>query len=159
MDEPDKPKEYIASQRVKYVRKREDDSQSSQLKIVQYFDETKLSDPTSAVDKHFADDGGREEDFLCITCRQPFNSLKDKLPYILPCEHNVCRECIQDCAKNGRDFFCPIDEFHMDDVTQAKVNENLFREVKLRERRLKLEADLGERQRIATAERVIKNAN
>lgn len=81
----DRPKEMQHVGVVSYVPKCPGSDSASQLKIVNHFEETKISDPTTANEKTLADDWDRADEFVCIACRKPFNSLQDRLPYTLPC--------------------------------------------------------------------------
>jgi len=141
LDEEKREKKIKKYETVIVRPKRENDPASSKLTIIQHLEETDYSLPTDNANLRFADDVTADQDirFKCVKCRLEFNSLQSKLPFSLPCSHNVCSDCASTAQAN--EFTCPRDQYFLGSTTDLKMNENLFREVKLRERRLKREND------------------
>ena len=74
-DVEDKAKELQHVGVVTYVPRRPDSDSASQLKIINHFEETKVSDPTAGNEKTLAEDWDRADEFACVGCKKPFNSL------------------------------------------------------------------------------------
>jgi hypothetical protein len=126
---------------------------------VQHFDETDYGVPTEAANKKIGHTLDEELRFMCVVCSQPFSAMNSKLPYLVPCQHNVCSDCANKTQSIGHDFTCPKDHYFLQNVDDLKINENLLREIKLKERRLKKEREEEERKKIEMAERAIQLEN
>jgi hypothetical protein len=56
------------------------------------------------------------------------------MPFMLPCRHNACIDCIrQSIDIDNINFDCPIDNCFIVKVSEAKENRDLFTKVSLKE--------------------------
>jgi len=66
--------------------------------------------PDSRLDKKIVQNWDEVDPYSCVSCGMPFDSMKDRLPYLMPCRHNACIHCLREKLVEQRvDFDCPID--------------------------------------------------
>ena len=94
--------------KTKYVQKRQE-ANASQFKVVNHVDQERNTFATSQIERTISDEWDRAEEYICVKCKEPFNSLKDRIPYMLPCQHNACETCIKKGDEDRTDFACPVD--------------------------------------------------
>ena len=92
----------------------------------------------SHLENTIEDPWDRAEEYTCVKCKELFSSIKDKVPYMLPCQHNACGVCILKGEDGRKEFVCPIDFVIIDGIHMAERNSSLFQKVKERERHLAL---------------------
>lgn len=109
---------------------------TKELKVINHLEQTEETVPDSRINENMVQTWDDADEFVCISCKRPFNSLKDLLPYMLPCQHNACQECIKEKEEIGANFECPIDNCFIDRIDQAEFNNQLFKKVKIRERKI-----------------------
>ena len=91
------------------------------------------------MDQNAEEDHDRAEDYQCLSCKKPYDSKRDRVPYMLPCQHNVCDSCIVEGDEGkGQEFTCPKDYTTISGLINAERNNALFMKVKLRERKFAL---------------------
>ena len=70
----------------------------SRLEIIDHVrDETP---PDSKLEFNIVDRWDEVDPYSCVTCQLPFDSKVGRLPYLLPCRHNACLNCLKDCLEN-----------------------------------------------------------
>ena len=69
----------------------------------------------------FSEDQKDDDDIRCPKCMYYFSSITK--PYILPCNHNICLDCIDLLIKEANTF-CPLcnNKFNQDDRNNFQVN-------------------------------------
>jgi hypothetical protein len=75
--------------------------------------------------------------FLCIICKKAFDSMIGRMPYSLPCQHNVCMDCVLEGINSEQgELVCPIEGAFLNRIEEAVYNKELFQLVKTKEREL-----------------------
>ena len=63
---------------------------------------------------------------MCENCKETFN-LGNKIPYLLPCGHTLCRNCIEKIWEKQKKLKCPFDQIeHINHIDSLPRNEILI---------------------------------
>lgn len=93
------------------------------------------STPDALLEYNIVDRWDERDPYSCVTCNLPFDALVDRIPYTLPCNHNVCINCLKDALEQQRiDYECPVDNCFVTNLGEVKENRDLFSKVKSRAR-------------------------
>ena len=73
--------------------------------------------------------------YRCISCYRYYDSMLAREPYLLPCGHNSCLDCITHALEVEKtELTCWIEGSFVYRMSDIKKNKDLYRLVKLRER-------------------------
>ncbi len=59
---------------------------------------------------------------MCENCKKLFD-LKENLPYLIPCGHTLCQNCLNSIEFNNNKMKCPIDS-HIYEIMKEKIPKN-----------------------------------
>jgi len=108
------------------------------LDLIQHVEEKEEETPMDSVldlnivdNKNIVENWDAFDPYSCVSCGLPFDSKLGRLPFLLPCRHNACLNCLKQKLENEmKDFDCPIDNCFVQNLEEVKENKLLFQKVK-----------------------------
>jgi hypothetical protein len=64
------------------------------LDLIDHIEEP--TNPDTLLEYNIVDNWDEHDPYSCVKCGLPFDSMLGRLPYLLPCRHNACLNCLKD---------------------------------------------------------------